>query len=96
MRIHVFRTWTNEIIFFLQNREYLPNMCIHVFEVFGHVNKDFFFLQNKEYPPNMCIHVFEAFRTWTTKLNIFLIKIENTSQIRVFMYLGYSEHEQPK
>ena len=53
-------------IFFIQNKEYLLNTRIHVFEVFGHVRKDYF------------------------------SKIETTSQIRVFMYLRYSEHGQPK
>ena len=52
------------------------------------LNKNIFD-QNKEYLPNTCIHVFEVLRTWSTKINIFLIKIKNTFQIRVFMYLRY-------
>ena len=52
------------------------------------LNKNIFD-QNKEYLPNMRIHVFEVLRTWSTKMNIFLIKIKNTFQIRVFMYLRY-------
>ena len=52
------------------------------------LNKNIFD-QNKEYLPNMRIHVFEVLRTWSTKLNIFLIKIKNTFEISVFMYLRY-------
>ena len=102
---------------FDQNKEYLPNTHIHVFEVLrtwpikiniflikikntfqirvfmylrylDMLNKNIFD-QNKEYLPNTPIHVFEVLRTWSTKINIFLIKIKNTFQIRVFMYLRY-------
>ena len=49
----------------------------------------YIFDQNREYLSNTRIHVFEVLRTWSTKINIFLIKIKNTFQIRVFMYLRY-------
>ena len=53
----------------------------------------YIFDQNKECLPNMRVHVFKVFGHVRKD---YFSKIKNTSQLRVFMYLRYSEHGQPK
>ena len=102
MHIHVFEVFGHVKKDNFSKIENTSQICVFLYLRYSEHRQrlKYIFDQNREYLSNTRIHVFGVFRAWTTKINIFLIKIKNTFQIFflqnreylpifVFMYLQY-------